>query len=458
MAGVTTDGSSSTTATAEAAQPPAVSPDAAAAAPAADLATIGTSTSEDVQLAIRLGWALAEVRGRNWSRARIPTGDALPVEPDCPLPLRPQRTAEELRQQAMRTLLVLADRFQVGQHYGPQLNALTAEFMPSSADAERWQPIAVLIREWDAAIQDELSARSDSLACAYLLGRGLCECYWALGPEGGDPTVDGAAAARGSSGAHRAADGPAAPRGPDGAHPHADGGGAVDRAPTDSWQFLLGPDRRDELNRMLGRTAPQLGPLTPVAVSGSLEAWGCVAADPRWRADPAGSNALYEQLRCWYELLVLRQDPTTLVRPYAMLRARHSALRLWRSFWPQLLLTLIALIAVAGFVVLLTTGSSTPLAKTVLALIGTIGLSLSTVLSKAKDATQVLMTRLRQDSYGDLVAIAATIVPPHPQDRRNGRRRRRPPSQEIVEQAVSHRALTMTTLPPDEPPGGAQIR
>ena len=35
-----------------------------------------------------------------------------------------------------------------------------------------------LIREWDRAVQDALARLDDHHANAYLLGRGLAECYW----------------------------------------------------------------------------------------------------------------------------------------------------------------------------------------------------------------------------------------------------------------------------------------
>jgi len=81
--------------------------------------------------------------------------------------------------------------------------------------------------------------------------------------------------------------------------------------------------------------------MTPPAVAGSLEAWGVVAADAAWSRDPGMRNALYEQTRRWYQLLVLGQDPTTLIRPYARLRSPTNLVRAARIFWPQIALALV---------------------------------------------------------------------------------------------------------------------
>ena len=69
--------------------------------------------SDRVQAAIRLGWAVAEVRGRN--RPGGPSGAVLnlPVQVDDPLPLRVQRTRTELRIEAQGVLSYLAARLEV---------------------------------------------------------------------------------------------------------------------------------------------------------------------------------------------------------------------------------------------------------------------------------------------------------------------------------------------------------
>jgi hypothetical protein len=396
---------------------------------------------EQVALAVRLGWYLAEVRGRNWWKGHRPTCAGLPPDPDHPLPLRPQRTLAESRQQAFDALICLSVQLRVGDP--PQLDeppagkpfasrlaalmkvldandgALLNPPQPGghadrdgqadrAARDEAWHDVAELIHEWDAAIQDQLTARADILACGYLLGRGLAEIYWALAPADEQLCADGSTPSAGS------------------------------------WAFLLHDDRRHELSRMVGRIAPYLDPLTPVAVSGSLEAWGYVAADPDWCGREDAPAELYEQLRRWYQLLILGQDPTTLVKPSMILHGRRTTLRIFRAFWPQLVFGVLSLATVAAFVVLLSTDHGSPLLKTSLALAGTVGLSASTITAKAKSATQSLFARLRQSAYSDLVAIAVTSVPPYDgehaatADDRSAAHRK-------VEQAVGERSIAYPT-------------
>jgi hypothetical protein len=380
----------------------------------------GTSKQDLVIHAIRLGWYLAEVRGRSWYRGHRPGAQPLPAGTDHPLPLRPQRTTAESRQQAVDALTHLAARLDVtgpstdeatgsdDEPFAPRLIRLLAAMDAEPGGGEKtWRPIAELMYAWDSAIQNQLTARADILACGYLLGRGLGECYWALAPD--DAQV-----------------------GPDGTTPN---GG--------SWTFLFDAARRAELTRMVGRVGPYLDPLTPVAVSGSLEAWGQVAADPAWRSQDGAADALYEQLRRWYQILVLGQDPSTLVHPSALLHGKRTTLRLARAFWPQLLGGAASLAVVAVFLLLLTTDTGGAVTKTVLALVGAIGVSASTLAAKAKNATQSLLTRLRQSAHGDLVAMEVTSVPPHPDDTRSANPNQRVAAERAVEQAVTARTLTV---------------
>lgn len=382
--------------------------------------------------ALRLGWYLAEVRGRLWWGGYRPSGQQLPSEPDHPLPLRPQRSQDESQRQALDALVYLSEQldvtapFSIGsaatlhRPFAPHLEQLISgldadttvsvtgpdESKAGTSDEQRsWRPIARLIYDWDSAIQDQLSARADILACAYLLGRGLSECYWALSSEAADPGGDG------------------------------------NTPPTDSWSFLLGDERRQELSRMVGRLGAYLNPLTPVAVAGSLEAWGRVAADPAWRAVPSAPDALYEQLRRWYQLLVLGQDPSTLVKPITLLHGKFTTLRLARAFWPQLLVGALSLGVVAAFVLLLTTDTGGPITTALLGLIGTVGVSASTLAAKAKNATQSLLTRLRQDAHSDLVAIEVTSVPLHPDDAGRPSTNERSTTHREIENAVAARTI-----------------
>jgi hypothetical protein len=274
---------------------------------------------------------------------------------------------------------------------------------------DAWTPVASLLHEWDGAIQDSLAARADILANAYLLGRGLSECYWALGPD--DP-------AQGSLQEHTTV--------------------------ASGWEFLLGAGRRRELSRLVGRIGAYVNPLTPSAIAGSIEAWGAVAADPRWRQVPDSRSRLYEQLRRWYELLILSRDPTTYVRPYAVLRGWRTTRHAFRALWPQLVTALLSAAALGVLVWFLTTSHGYAALNVVLGLVGGLGLTAATLVAKAKSASQRLLARLRQDAYSDLVALQMASIPDYPgEDAENTARRTR--------DAVVKREITPVTPLLDSP-------
>jgi hypothetical protein len=388
--------------------------------------------------ALRLGWAVAEVRGRHWPQGPRPHATPLPLRPDLVLPLRSQRVGSASRQEAVASLVHLVGRMGLDRDatFEPGLRAALAPWPgetletgeageageagttsntgSSAVDDDLWRPAGTFFLHWDAWFQDELSRRLESLANGYLLGRGLAECYWGLGPED-QWQLDGVTSAV-------------------------------------SLPFLLGDDRRRELSRMLGRLEPGVAhEMTPPAVAGSLEAWGTVAADPQWARDPALRDNLYEQARRWYQLLVLDQDPTTLIRPYARLRHPANIIRAARIFWPQITLALVSIALVtAYFSVVGSAGDVGAVPVWFSSLLATGGFgafAAAGLLAKGKSAAQKVVTRLRQDAYTDLVAVSVTTVPPPPapaggtQQRLRLRRHR-------VESAVRRRSLTPPTPPP----------
>ena len=394
--------------------------------------------SNVVRAAIRLGWFVAELRGRHWWQGQQPPVTELPVDPPYALPLRPERTPAEARETARDVVVALAHRFHIvcafgeepaeGATYPDRLAALAALMEADSARLLRrpppgtpdgdlaareaaWADLAALLHEWDSSIQNSLTARWDMLANAYLLGRGLAECYWALGVEDEQPPGPTSATA---------------------------------------WHFLLGSDRRGELNRLVGRVGPHVNSLTPAAVSGSIQAWGRVAADEAWRRADADRTRLYEQCRRWYELLILNKDPTTYVKPYAILRGWRTSMHAFRAFWPQMLLGFLSAAAVAAVVFFLATHGGSAIFTTLLGLVGAAGLTVATVAAKAKIAGQLLLARLRQDAYSDLVAIAVSNVPPHP-TAGNQLPFGRPSTEQRVRDAVRSRRLTPSTPLPDAP-------
>lgn len=371
------------------------------------------SSSAEVTAALRLGWAVAEVRGRAWPDGPSPAGTVPPLDPPHVLPLRSQRRPADARREALRGLVTAATLLEVGRDGALADELRSALPAAEDGDSPPWSTTAAFFLEWDAWFQDELAQRDEALANAYLLGRGLAECYWGLGSE--ETWVRNGTSS------------------------------AVSPA------FLLGADRRLELSRMLGRLDPHITHETsPAAISGSLEAWGAVAEDEHWLSAPDLRATLYEQVRRWYQLLVLGQDPTTLIRPYAKLTGLRGIGRAARLFRPQLALFGTAFALVTAFFA--ASGGTAPTWVTSLLATSGFGVFVAAgVLARGQSAAQRLLTRLRQDAYTDLVAVSLTTVPERPpapggtatDGARTARRR--------LESLVRRRSLTTPTRPPADP-------
>ena len=374
--------------------------------------------AHDVLSALRLGWSVAEMRGRN--RPDGPPGEVvgMPDHVDHPLPLRIERGKTELRIEIQSVVAELARQLHVdeapdGTSYsaalGEQAKLLAHARAPKAADAFRqaleqepryqdelaaaarqpWEDLAELLWQFDAHVQDRLAALSESQAIGYQLGRGLADTYWALNPG----QEDGAA----------------------------------------SWGFLLGERRCGELSRLTGRLAAHMGEYTASAIAGSLEVWKAVVATPAWRGPPEqAAQALYAQIRRWYELIVLGQDPTTLIGPAAVMRNYRTLARAFQLFWPELIATVFGLGALITLLFLVNVGGAAAWAKTLSGVLAAVGLSLAGLTGVLKNSAQALTKRLRQDAYTDLVALAVQTAPA-------------PPDKSALQKAISRRALTPAT-------------
>ena len=280
------------------------------------------------------------------------------------------------------------------QEEGPAAlaSAITEQLQERAAAARKpWSDLAELMWQFDAHIQDRLAALSESQAIGYQLGRGLADTYWALDPR----------EQHGSS----------------------------------SWDFLLGERRCGELARMTGRLAAYMGEYTAPAIAGSLEVWKAVASTPAWLGDgDRASAALYSQIRRWYELIILGQDPTTLIGPAAFIRNYRTLGRALKIFWPELLTTLLGAAALVALLVLVNMHGAAGWAKTVSGVLAVVGFSLAGLTGALKNSAQALLKRLRQDAYTDLVAIAVQTAPPPP-----GR------GKSALQNAISRRKLTPVT-------------
>lgn len=333
--------------------------------------------SADVINAFRLGWYVAEVRGRN--RPDGPARDPeLPNGDIHPLPLRVERAVTERRIEAQGVLAALANALRVddggrGKRIDEEAHQLARARQhadPENDPAVRWKDLADTLWHFDAHIQDLLTANSEMQACAYQLGRGLAETYWTLNP--------------------------------------------ADTRGRQSWRFLLGDRRCDELSRLVGRLSAYLGVYTGPAIVGSIEIWKEFAEQDGLDGQRSYSAqvVLGQQIRRWYELVVLGQDPTTLIRPFTVIGDFRTLRQAIRQFWPQVALTVAGLGFVATFLVLLSVGAGSDLLKTLGALLGVVGLSAGAFTGALKNSAQSLLARLRQDTYTELVTEGVTCRPP----------------------------------------------
>lgn len=377
-----------------------------------------------VRTALRLGWLIAEVRGRARPGGPGPEFVADMARGHWALPLGSERSAAEREVEAEHALAAVAKRLGADWPAQPQeanAPAPAKTAVPSfSAEVSRlgklvadqrgahdpaaettWRELARLLYRWDARIQDALLSSSDRQANAYELGRALAEMYWAL---------DLAAPAR-------------IPHGHD---------AQLNLNPV-SWAFLFGDDRRSDISRLLARLAPYFAPLTPPAVAGSVEVWGQVAASEQWRSADGVRKILLEQVRNWYSLLVADLDPETMLQPYAGLRSWRIFARAFRTFGLEMVTGTLGLAAIAGLALLLAYAPHQPALKAVAAVIGFLGVTGAGLQARLKASTQSMVARLSADLSTELVAEQITVTPPAPRSLKARRTRRK---------AIESRAVT----------------
>jgi hypothetical protein len=339
---------------------------------------------------LRLGWSVAEVRGRN--RPDPPAGAAVePPRTGHALPLQIERTPAELRIEAQALLIVLSAEYKLdgdGKTHASYARTVDSDAHllatarangDATAAAQRWDALAELIYKFDAHIQDTLGAKSDTQLSGYQLGRAMAEAYWALDPAVTAGTDDSSA-----------------------------------------WWFLLSMARCREIGRLAGRLSRYFHPYTSAAIAGSAMVWQNVAADQIWREKAVPS--LYQQIRRWYELTIVAEDPTTLIGPYALLRNFRMVARVLRAFWIQFVLIGLGAAALIAFADLLASPQGSTWAKGLLATAGITGFSIAGVSAKLKNEAQALLKRLRQDAYTDLITVDITTAPPPPRTPRARRR------------------------------------
>jgi hypothetical protein len=334
-----------------------------------------------VRSAFRLGWAIAELRGCYRpdliENPRPDPGPAI-LRPDHELPLANERTVTEQRAELVGAVKGLSDalgldfrlqRATRSEQLDPLLDAMSAR--PN--DPAAWQRLTSYLYAWDSQIQYALALRPGQ-AAGYQLGRGLAETYWSLHPDVTDPND-----AR-------------------------------------SWLFLLGQRRQATLKRYAARLVSYLDPLVLPAVSASLEAWGQVAADERWRNEPDARKRLYAQGLLWRDLIRGERMPQDLdpVPVSDLLQEVQLIRKLWSAFWPQLLLGLLGVAILVAGVVGLVAGSENKSIATAFAVLGVLGVTLTSAYARAKASAASVLATVQGAIERERVGRAATLCLPRP--------------------------------------------
>jgi hypothetical protein len=353
----------------------------------------------NVFMAMRLGWSLSEVRGRNrpgWNPEKVPAAAVAAAAPDWGLdwlPLQNDLTEDQTREETQALLAKLATDLSVNDDsnpagsYSSRLETQAAALVAAEAGTNQaainteWGKLAGLIHEFDGYVQKTLATESETVICGYQLGRALADSYWALKP---DLTGD---------------------------QDHA------------SWSFLFGQKRCSETERLLGRLTAYFHPYTAAAIAGSVEVWKSITTPTEWdKSVQADKNwptlayrGIYQQIRRWYGLTILKQDPTTLIRPFQLLKDWRLLWKTARLFWFQLLLGLLAAGALSGFAYLLAQPTVQSGIAAVLGALGITGIPVAGWAAKLKNDAQSMLTRIKEDAYTDLIAVAITTAPPPPE-------------------------------------------
>jgi hypothetical protein len=140
--------------------------------------------------------------------------------------------------------------------------------------------------------------------------------------------------------------------------------------------------------------------------------WQSVARNERWRQ--TAWRGLRGQVQRWYDLLVLGQDPATLIRPYAFMPTWRVSLRALRALWIQAVVAAVSLAAPIAVLTIPGLGHGDVFLQAVLGVAGAAGLAVATAQAVLKNRAQDLLTRLQHDAYTDLIIAAIAEVPAKP--------------------------------------------
>lgn len=359
----------------------------------ADAVVRGTVDAERALMLMRLGWAIAELRGRVYfgesDPGRLILEKVASVRRDGHgLPLSEERSPGELLVESKKLVQILAE--QAGLHFPGTTTGCQADPSPSAAKGvinlagrvhakgsdewrKAWNEFGEALYKWDANLQDHLTGESFGASSAYQLGRALAECSWALDPDSA----------------------------PDGFM---------------GWAHVFGTERCLEINRLIDRVAPALPypEVTSYAIKGSLAAWQRLASDEVWRSDRMAPVYLRGQTVIWRDLLLARIDPRLMAQPKASLQRIGSIIPALKAVWIYFVFALLGVLALATGVWLISkSGSSGPWGE-IAAGLGAFGITAAGLSAQAKATANSLVNRIREAIQADDVVQACTRRPPQP--------------------------------------------
>jgi hypothetical protein len=239
----------------------------------------------------------------------------------------------------------------------------------STDQDEWWSKVQWFLWAWDEALQDQLAAGNFGTASSYELGRGLSECYWAAMNVTSSEQLQ-----------HR-------------------------------WSFYLGEGRVQTLRELSLRLAPVFNPYTAPAVIASVASWGEVVQSETITVDIDHLGIMEGQARIWRDLLVTGRDPRTLVKPSTLEAVARDPRPIIKAFRWELLTAAVLAVVLA---VSLTYYSSQ--SRAVLAALATVGISASAIVSWIKSRAQSVAVRVGsavdQSVVNEAVDKAAPLLPP----------------------------------------------
>jgi hypothetical protein len=357
----------------------------------AAMTTSPPSDLDAVRYAFRLGWAVAELRGRlrpDRYDERDPIQIRVFKRNGYELPLVTERSPAEIRREVVETVEALRVAVQLSDDDSKApwetLKTTLKEYEAKDADHEGlWGNLAHRFYELDANIQDSLVLQAPQ-AAAYQLGRGLAETYWALQPACAADLMG-------------------------------------------SWEFVLGPDRCETLSRLTARLSTHLKPEILAAIKGPLLNWSKVACGEEYcglRENPEVPEDLFRQGLLWRGLVRGEVSTANLELVDHKLGVNKKAqgvnqawknLRLYRTAIATLRVPLAAgvlgIALLAGGGAALASGSISPALSTLAGILGVLGITSAGLYARAKAEVTSLFSNLTQTVEVERVQQAAELSP-----------------------------------------------